>query len=262
MGIFAFFVEWCGDLVGNFGWGIVLSMFIFAIVCSPLYFMQRAHRKHKQQLKPAVKEIHAKYHYTRIGFNTEDDATLPDDIRHMDVNQRGEAMSNELRQLYKDNHYRVYTGWIPGVLQYVLAILLYASIAEAAPEDSVYVQTAWSMITSGTVDWSSLTMKMLIILPSVELITSIFELLFGKSKKAVESLDIEDQQVKQKSAKIGTILSIVLPVGLAVFFAFRLMTATSIAFAALVTGRFLLVAGRALIQKYRNRPKAKDVSFT
>ena len=253
MTLFRPLVDWLYGLTGNFTVTILLTFAIFVLVASPLYFMQRAHRKKKKALLPAMQAVRAKYHASKIGFDTEHDETLDENIRAMDVNQRSEAMANELKELYAANHYHAFTGWIPGFLQYVLVILLYGAILYSIPEGSFYGDSPWQLIKLGSPDWSSPTMIMMFVVPCSQLLIELVKLFFGAKKRAVEALDIEDAQVKKKSANISTIISIVLTLGLGIWIGIRCKTAIAIGIVCLQFLRLCLLIPAQAIEARRSR---------
>ena len=129
----ATFITWVSELIGNFGWTIVLIVLISQILLLPCKIWAHKNQRAKQACEPELQRIRKKYNANQLGVSMDDSESIDPEIQKMSHNERDEAMANEIDALYKEHGYHLWTAWIPTVLNLVFLILLWQGINRAIP---------------------------------------------------------------------------------------------------------------------------------
>lgn len=130
------------ELIGNFGWTVVLSVAVCFAITIPFKHMAAKSKEAKNAAAPDITKIREKYHANAMGVAHEDWPGMDPSIKAMTYDQRDEAMANEISATYKKYGYKMWTGWIPGFLTIAFVILLYSGIGQSITDDFYRVNFA------------------------------------------------------------------------------------------------------------------------
>lgn len=201
----ASFITWMGDLVNNFGLGVMICVGLAVCALTPFNILKAKHAKKKKKLAPQIKEIQKKYGANALGVSSDTSDIEDEEIRKLSVDERDEAMRKEISAAYKEEGFHAFVGWIPGFLVILLIIMFYSGISKAAPEG--FYRTTFSSISG---EFSS-NINQILLLSSVVWVnigTGLIRL-FEDWMELRKSED-ETERRKKKSGMVSQVVSLVM----------------------------------------------------
>ena len=210
-------ITWASELIGNFGWTIVLLVIASQILLVPCKMWAHQNQLAKQACEPELQRIRKKYNANQLGVSMDEARDLDPEVRKMSHDERDEAMANEIDALYKAHGYHLWTAWVPTALNLVFLILLWGGINQAAPEG--FFQYKFADIQGDATTWNLICLCATPVLTfasgCVTLIKNII-----KSKK---------DNVPLKPIILAGCISLIISVALSVWIATSITTALAIA---------------------------------
>ena len=200
----ASFITWMGDLVNNFGLGVMICVGLAVCALTPFNILKSKHAKKKKKLAPKIKEIQKKYGANALGVSSDTSGIEDEEIRKLSVDERDEAMRKEISAAYKEEGFRAFVGWIPGFLVILLVIMFYSGISKAAPEG--FYRTTFSSI-SGAFSTHINETLLLSSVVWVNIGTGLIRLF--EDWMELKKLEDETERRKKKSGMVAQVASLV-----------------------------------------------------
>lgn len=124
-------ITWVSELIGNFGWTIVLFVCVSQLILIPFKQFAKKNAAAKQACDPEIRDIRTRYNANQLGVSMDDSPDMPPEIKAMSHDERSEAMANEISAVYKKHGYNFALSWLPTVINLVVLILLWMGIGAA-----------------------------------------------------------------------------------------------------------------------------------
>ncbi len=97
-------LDWFNDLLGNYGWSILVVTLIVRIIITPLYWKQLKSMEALKKLQPKVKKLQDKY------------------------KNNPQQLQQEMLKLYQAHGYNPASGCLPLLIQFPILIAFYSAI--------------------------------------------------------------------------------------------------------------------------------------
>lgn len=214
-------ITFLSNLIGNFGWAIVLAVAVCHLITVPFKLMSKKNSKAKKACEPEIIAIRKKYNANAMGVSMDDPDDLSPEIKKMSKDERDEAMANEIAATYKKHGYKLWTGWMPGLLTLLFIIFLYGGIRAATP-DGFYAETFKDMQAGG--DWMAFPNHMMVL--GSLLLMSCVSNLYSMIKKLVSC---KKTGAPLSPVLIASLISLAVSLGFSIWIASGVTMATAIA---------------------------------
>jgi membrane protein insertase Oxa1/YidC/SpoIIIJ len=215
------FITWTNELIGNFGFTVIMFVCAAQIILIPFKIFANKNNAAKAACEPEIRKIRKKYNANQLGVSMDDAPHLAPEIKRMSHDERDEAMANEIDAVYKKHGYHLWTAWIPTVINLIFLIALWNGINQATPAGffSIKFNDIINQASDADYTWNWI---LFLAIPAFSLVSNVVGTLSNvmKSKK-----DVHQTQSTIVSSAIGIALSM----GLSVWIMTSISTSIAIA---------------------------------